>query len=322
MSEFVLHVGMTKSGTTTLQDLFALHTQIHTLGKTKHVNVPGGFLNEDVRTFLTPLLFSGPRDDINLPELQRQYREVILPEAEPGQVVVASWEGLANRPPAKFTARVERIRSVVGPCKILFTLRDPVKWAASWYLQTLKNNFIRRTGDRKFQGKPYLDFETWFHVRIAERKTVDRLFCCPENIRRTVALLGASSVGVFPLEELAADTESYFTRLAEFVGIDSVETIRLAGGSHHNPRLLEAELEYIRQVGSDPARTGAWAEQSADERRAALKEHLAANGQSSEPAHIEVPESLREQIIDANRSGNRWIESELGIDMKSYGYQL
>jgi len=322
LSEFLLHVGMTKSGTKTLQDLFATHSQVYALGKMKRNNVSGGFRSEEVRALLSPLLFESPEHDIDLPELQRQYRELILPQAAGKQVCVASWEGLANRPPVKFAARIERVRAVVGPCKILFTLRNPVKWAASWYLQTMENNFIRRSAERRFKGRPYLDFDVWFDERINERKTVERVFCCPDNIRDTAELLGADSVGVFLLEELAVDPEKYFTRLARFMGVDSAEAIQLARNSHHNSRLLDAEFEYIREVGSDQARSKAWEEQSPTERSAAMKAHVEASVDRTSLARVDVPESISKQIIEANMSGNRWIQSELGIELERYGYQV
>lgn len=64
-TRLLLHVGLSKTGTTTLQRaLFANHPEISYLGKYVPSKAPKGCLSQDVYDFLNPLLwdFSRPLD--------------------------------------------------------------------------------------------------------------------------------------------------------------------------------------------------------------------------------------------------------------------
>ena len=327
MSTFVFHVGITKSGTTTLQrSVFTHHPDVFYLGKYKGLGntTKKGTRNEDVFSVLEPVLWRNLREPVDLEATRSAYEERIAPMIESGQTIIASWESFANLPPAKFSERLRRVQTVVGDIKVLFTLRNPVNWLPSQYLEGLQNNYFKNSRDRLFHGRPYLDFDTWLNMRAEENNNqgLGGFLRYNHNIRHCVEELGRENTGVYPLEYLAKDPDQYYLELSEFLSIDVSTTKELSRGTHHNPRLLAVDVEFMRLIAADPEKLAVWQAQSVAERHRAFQAMRDGYGDEENlaSARIEMPYESRALVEEATAEGHRWLSAQFGCSLNDYGY--
>ena len=235
--------------------------------------------------------------------------------------MVASWEALGTAQPAKFCKMLNRVKSVVDDVGLLFVLRNPLTWAPSLYLQNVQGNYVRNNR-RRFASTPYLSLGSWMESHATRSGDLCTWLCHSTNIQTAVSLLGRENVGVFLYEELSNQPNTYFTSLARFLGIDAQESLRLVLGSHFNPRLLQAELEFIEQVGNSLPGKIRWRFSQPAQRRRAMKAYLAKQGHPTQPARILLTEEWQERVSEATRAGNQWLASELGLDLAAHGYPI
>lgn len=322
MNRFFLHVGLPKTGTSTLQRaLFAHHSQIYYLGKLvgngagrKHCR------DMEVQKLLEPLLWNLDQP-FHIAATRERYTRTVLDNAAVGQLVVASWEALGKSSPAGFRKMLTRVKSVIDDFGLLFVLRNPLTWAPSQYLQSVQGNYVKNNRGR-FASKPYLSLESWMASHASRTGHLGEWLCHSSNIQIALSLLGRENVGVFLYEELCGQPDAYFTSLARFLGIDVQESLRLALGSHFNTRLLQAELDYIEQVSNSLPGRIRWRFSQPVQRRRAMKAYLARQGHPTQPARIQLTEEWQERVSEATRAGNQWLASELGLNLAAHGYPI
>jgi hypothetical protein len=142
----LLHIGLPKTGTTSLQELlFGAHPEIRYFGQT---NV---WSDRDANIVLRALLL-GDADDT------AAAREVLASVMETGSAIVISDEALtlgefmlrATRWPVKsdHIATAHRAHKLLGDAEVLIVLRNQADWLESWHLQGLKSGKYTETGYR------------------------------------------------------------------------------------------------------------------------------------------------------------------------------
>ena len=123
---FLLHIGLLKTGTTTLQQsLFTHHPGIYYFGKDKKkYKPPKNCQSQEIYKFLNPLIWDLSRS-LDIEKHKVILRERILPGIEPGKFMIGSWEALGDSP-IRHAERIKQLHSIFGLCRIMMTIRTPL----------------------------------------------------------------------------------------------------------------------------------------------------------------------------------------------------
>jgi hypothetical protein len=136
-SRILLHIGLPKTGTTSLQELvFSVHSGIRYFGQT---NV---WSDAEAKTVLKALLL-GDESDL------AAARTILGRASSDDPAIVISDEALtlgefmlrSTRWPVRsdHVATARRARALIGQCQVLMVLRNQADWIESWHLQGLKS---------------------------------------------------------------------------------------------------------------------------------------------------------------------------------------
>lgn len=320
----LLHVGLPKTGTTTLQQaIFPNHSQIFYLGKFFRTSIERGCLSNDVHEVLQPL-FWGHKKAFDTKETKRLCREKIFPQVSEDKCLLVSYEVLGNRPTRTFRRMLERAKEVFGSCRILFVLRNPLTQIPSEYLQNVEGGFIDPNRREWMDTRCFLDIETWFAKKNMTRAkggaVNDRgpFFSSNyiQNIQASIELLGKENVGVFLFEELQRQPEKYYRSIAQFIGIDPDEAFLLSQQKHLNKRITQGELEKIRQLYSS-----FWIRALLPLLSKRLRRGLLLTAaKSSRPAKVELASEFQGKIVAATREGHHWLVENLDLPLEQHGY--
>lgn len=220
----IIHVGIEKTATTTLQEfLFARHREISYLGRPY-----GQKLGELVAAVYRDdsIFFDAKKwDAVARAELNR-----IRPE---GKVVVLSEEFLASWITRDLGLTATRLRKLFGPAKIIITIRRQTDLLASLYADTIK---MRR----------YQTFESWLEDGLCgEKGRILARYDFESLARYYESEFGEGNVGIFVFEELVGNVEGFARRISAFLGIDHKETHALLRGNRANPRKSGRLVRYI-----------------------------------------------------------------------------
>lgn len=321
MKRFVLHTGISKTGTATLQQtVFAAHPQIYYLGKSSNNGVSRGCRSEEVYALLQPVLWDGA-ENVDWPQLAAGFQSRVMGAVGADQVAVGSWEGLGSMRTENFRQLLARLQRLDPAAGMLISLRNPLSWVGSQYLQEVQGQFVKNNRDMKFRRRPWLDFDGWMRSNLLLAGGLDGMFGYGDNVRAAVEMLGRERVGVFLFEELASAPDDYYRGIAAFLGIDAAECTRLAAGAHRNLRLTAAAMEHIREVDRGFVRRWRWRRQDSAQRRRELRQAEEAAGDTA-GAKVLLSDRWKEAISATTSAGNRWLRDELGLPLEHYGYPL
>lgn len=318
---FALHAGLPKTATTTLQNaLFARHPEIYYLGKSALGDRRRlkGCRSEDLYQALKPILWSN-RGQIDPGALMTALHRDPSFSDPAKKIVLGSWEGLArNKNERRFLESMHRLKASVGNFRFIITLRNPLQWVPSLYLQHLNGHFVN--GDRpRIGSRTYVDFDTWFHLDPAG---ASEIFAYGKNVQHALDELGKHNVGVFVFEEFVADPVDFAQRLCQFLDIDGTPSRQLLADRHLNPRTTEGQTRLMRETQRSWLRRTIWRFSSATARRRALRKTSVDEDTNARPARIELTDEARERIIHQSASINRWLSSEFGLSLERHGYPM
>lgn len=314
----VLHVGLQKTATTTLQRaLFAQHSDIFYLGKDRRSAAQKGCRNSEVYDLLAPAIWA-PNRGFNAEDMREETKELIEPQAGEKAVTIGSWEALGNIGTRKFTEMLRRLAVVFGDVRVMICLRNPVNWLKSLYLQELEGQFKKR--NRRHLGfNTYVEFEKWLELKGGWNSGSNGMFCFGENIREASELLGKDRVGVFVFEELLADPAAYYAEICEFLGIDVDEALRLTQDKQFNPTLSGTQLRLLRDTQSSLLKRFLW---SIGSRRLRVRALDGLAPVDKEKVEIQISPSTVAEIEDGVRDTNRWLAAEFDLPLEDHGYPL
>ena len=317
MNICAIHVGLPKTATTLLQaHLFPRHSQIEYLGK--YVKGRSKFRDDAVRT----VIMGTTRGDVfraNVHRCRRVFSRKVCPTLGANRVPLWSNEGLMTGGQARRRATAENLRAVFGDCKVIITLRHPVRFAESMYLQKLKTAHHRT--EWRFGVPPRcFGIDQWLrmHWRRPRKGPL-----CHLDYARTIEILadvfGKEALGVFLFEQLVEDAERFVGSVCRFLGVDAEEGATPTAGKRANDRLTLAQLDGIKAAERSllwstvyrfaPRRVRAWI--------IGIRK-----GKGKEPVRAQVSPPWRQRIGEATRHGNRWLEDQWNLPLKRYGYPL
>ncbi|MCJ8329119.1 MAG: sulfotransferase domain-containing protein [Lentisphaeria bacterium] len=309
----LLHVGLEKTGSSTLQEtLLYKHPQVHYLGKIKgNDSKQKSCLDEITYRILDPILWNLD-EPMNTEATLALFHDKLLPSVSEDQILVGSWEGLGSQAIKAQIEMLNRTQAIFGGCRIMITLRNPLSRLPSLYLQNLYGNFMKQKKGI-FDSHDYVDIETWFSKRMSNEK----LFTYVDFIQSSIEQLGRENVGIFLFEELKEDPNAYYKSICEFMGIDSEIGVSLTQNKHVNPRMSEEQLTYMHSIQSSFFKRSLNSFRSVKSRKNALRAK-----KSGPPAKVILTDHIIQKVSDASREGHRWLVENLNLPLERYGYPL
>lgn len=299
----VIHPGFAKTATTTLQQaVFPRHSQIHYLG------VPAA------NPALHQLLFKIASEDSTRFDIDAA-RAALLPHLAPPTgrtVTLLSHENLTLYEAKDKGLVATRLHALLGPGRIMFTLRRQEDLVASWYLQKL-GKYLR---DRR-----YLTPEQYFRMKLKEpgRSILDDIdydatIACYER------LFGRDNVGIVPYEQLRTDPRGFAGAIAGCLGVDAPELARLLASAHLNSAQSRRRVAAVRIAAKFLPR--ALIEAGVALLPKLLRRRLSAFIDSGQRARVELSSVASDWIGEHCRAGNRRLDSRYGGVLARYGYTL
>ena len=320
MTGIVLHIGLSKTATTTLQRaVFQNHSQIYYLGKVAGSRHGRQCASADTYDFLAPLLWQTDQP-CDIAAAKDFYAGTLKPRVGANQITLGSWEGLGQQGTASFEASIQRLVAVCGACRILITLRNPVTRLPSMYLQHLRGNQMQL-------AERYVTFDEWLDSQEQQIGSLQGVFAYREYVEMAMSLLGATNVGVFLFEALQSDPKQYLQDVSGFLGINAQETIELAEGRHFHTRLFESQVDRMQAIHSSLAGRLAWRLFSVERRKKSIGFSdtdgvIESTVADDSPASVELSPETVQRISDASREGNNWLANTLHLELRKYGYAL
>ena len=317
MTRCCIHVGLPKTATTMLQvDLFPHHSQLDYLGK--FCERRSMFRDSAVRAIIMDIA----RGNVFKPDLDRcrsRFAESIGPAAMAGKVPLWSSEDLTGGALRRRRARAENFRAVFGDCRVIITLRHPLRLMESMYLYKLRDANLG-AGRQLGSAPRYFGIDQWLREgwNRPEKGALAHL-----EYARTIEILagvfGRDAIGIFLFEQLVEDAQRFLRSLCGFIGIDPAEGIRLTAGKRQNDRLTAAQLDRIKAIEHSVLRSTAFrfAPKALRERMLGRR---GANGSS--PARAQVSPEWRERIVELTRPGNRRLVEQWKVPLDRYDYPL
>ncbi len=321
MRKCFLHVGLPKTGTSTLQKhLFPHHRQIDYFGK--YTGDAGkrklrGCRDKEVYAFMNELFWKNPSCP-NLDVCRHLYNHAILPSFDERKIPVFSWENLLAIPPCVRPVCVRNFYSILGACKIILTIRQPYKFLEAAYFQYVKRQWIGQ--DAGWGKRPrILPFEPWLESNLMSEESH---LTYAESVSSCVDILGKENVGVFVFEELIEDESRYIRSMCHFIGIDPEEGVLLATGRHENKRFTVETMNRINDIQGSLLRSFRVRFTSIRQRRKILGIMAGGAASNPSPARVEIPEKFHRLIAERTCEGNRWLADNWNLPLERHGYPL
>ena len=304
----LLHVGFCHSGTTSLQqNFFASRRDIFYCGSTGD---HGGILS----------LIKYEED---WPSVERKVRVLcdthIWCAIGPTQRLVVSDETLVEQPEVYYTPQkmpvgliAQRLKRLFPRAVILFTLRNQFDYVVSCYLN-LKRNYAY-LADRCIE-----DFDAWFagnHSQIANQYLRNLDYSRP--ISAFVEAFGRKAVAVLPLEARGQlGDEAYLGRIGDLLGIEISE----ADADNFRP------IRNRRVSSIEDAMLTRWHDPVVRRLHHSLgappgTEHARPWVNGGEPARVPLNQSQIATIYRRCADGNRYLQSQFGVDLAALGYPM
>ncbi|MCU0286545.1 MAG: sulfotransferase [Acidobacteria bacterium] len=307
--DIVLHVGFSKTGTTTLQKhLFSRHSQVQYLGKP--------FNDNNFKTLLHQLIMQ--ESTVYDPsELKKYLENEILKKYDPGKkIIVLSEEMLLSYSKTRDKGLVaQRLKEVFPFARVLFTIRDQ--------FEILKAAYLSRGRQLNYVPTRYLGLHVSFREWLALAfENVERSYLGHADYYKTIAyyagLFGKDKICILLLEELIHNPTQYAGKLADFLGIAAGETQELVKGQHANRGISRFQLE------AEALRSRWYPFNRYFLISKLLKIYLVLtkNAQKNQDADVQVPVDLINKISELYKAGNRSLMNEYGLPLVEYGYKL
>ncbi len=313
-----LHMGLPKTATTTLQNtLFSQHPGICYLGKRSGWEPEKGCASAEIDRALRPIFWH--RGEPIDPVLVRSVLQAHSRERGPEKPILGSWEALLVGRPAAFQAMLREAKNIFGDVRLVVTLRNPLKRLPSAYLHALKS--CTKTGKHHTipKGRVFLPFDEWLAGSRRGLTTHNYRFDFDENLRFAVKLLGKDKVGVFLMEDMIENRQTFFADILNFMGVDDAG-VELIEDKHLNPALTTAQLNFLKTIDASKEKRKQWLALGRRERRLRMNE-IAKTG-NSEKYTIVLTDAQRELVEARSGDLNRWLVETFGLDLERHNYPL
>lgn len=318
MVDFILHIGLHKTATTTLQRaLFYHHSQVYYLGR--HRDYSGHRESRNMalyKRFIQPVLME-PESILSTDTINQALIELIDKELNQQKVIIGSWEHLASMNPDMFRQMLRNLMMVLdGNVKLMLTIRHPLSWIPSKYLHELKQIFLKRARHRS--RNTFIELEDWLGIHH-EHERLSRKFFFVDNIKQAVDIIGEDGIGVFVYEELLQKPHQFYGKICTYSNISYSECMRLVSRKCLNTRLTQSMLSVIQKTQASPINRLLWKFRSS----ASCRKQLArAATVDTDPAIISLTDIHKQAIITASRPAFDYLNQTFRLGLEQYDYPL
>ena len=239
---FYLHVGASKTASTTLQGhFFPAHPDLFFLGKEESTL-------RNVKRWATPEIFTVVTD-INRKNMDYCLDQNTLAAAlgyirlnNGGRPIVYSYEDICEFTGPSPFEKISRFRNVFGefgPIRIVMGVRDQVDLLKSLYLTLHRAEMLRIAG-KKLSWYPTFDQYIDINFRYAYGAVLES-FRFSIILDHYASIFGAENIFVYAFEDLKRDPVSMLRSLCRFMGVDEnasciTETARARENQHYSAR--------------------------------------------------------------------------------------
>lgn len=318
----LLHIGLPKTGTSLLQTrLFARHSGVGFFGKHPE-REPGPVMRDAETEEVYEQLAAQRMFETDLARCRRWYQDQVAPEIGAGRVPVISYEAIARGSAERLRRRAENFRAACGPCRVMVTLRNPLKLVESMYFQNLKSRCL---GAMSGFGKTpkFVPMQHWLDAAWSRPEHgALALLNYPACVEVFADVFGADNVRVFLYEDLAADSRAYLRSVCEFVGIDAEQGARLADGQSENVRWTADAVSRFQAISSSPLKRNLYRFAPVGWRQRMLGLTGAARSSTGNRAKAVLPDDWAERITDYTRDGNRAIARRFALPLERHAYPV
>lgn len=309
---FVIHVGFSKTGTTTLQNhLFGKHPQVEYLGKPY---ADSHFKQELHRLMMEDsIAYQVDVDGLPLREMVAAKRGQMNPEK---RVLLLSDEMFVSYTKVRDKGVIaRRIQDVLAPQKVIFTIRNQMELLKSAYLSRGRLLF---NVPARFAGLS-VTFEQWlalgyqqFHRSYIEHADFSKTIAC------YASLFGRENLCVLLLEELIHNKAAHLERLSRFLDIDVAQSLSYVQDAHEHKEVSQAVLDF------EALNTRLFPFNSWLPVRGALQlvSAIGKKIKKETPAAVTITPVWAERLSQIYRAGNQQLVQEYDLPLAQYGYPL
>ena len=311
-----IHVGLPRTGTKTLQwQLLSRHPEIHYVGTwsrragriTQRPSRP--YVDAEARElFKDQFMDSVSMDLARCRELWRSLES----RADPDKTIVWSNEVLSWGPAHSRAVRAEMMWRLFRPCRIVFTLREPVDHLESVHRMLLRTHIVRPSE----RGASLEGIDTWFED--PEASPYEKVFDHAETVRGYRELFGSDAVKVLLFEQLREDPRRFFAEVSDHLGVDPEVGAGLYEDRVDNARISDRQVRLAGRLQKHPF-VSRLANRLPDGFRAYVLYRIP---RRATPSSASLSESNANRVRELSRASNRWFRDEFGLPMERYGYSV
>jgi hypothetical protein len=304
-----LHVGFSKTGTTTLQQfLFSKHSRIEYLGKP--------YTDDILKTHLQRLIM---QDSLvyDPAELADYFsKEVLKKTHRSKKIILISEEMLVSYSKVRDKGMVAgRLKKIFRPDRIIITIRNQFEILKAAYLSRGR---LLLNVPVKYEGL-HVSFADWLEL---SNRNIDRSYLGHVDYFKTIdyysQLFGRDNVCVLLLEELIDRPEAYVRKLTGFLDIDFDEALVLLTGKHANKGIAQSRLEF------ESLNTKFFPFNRFVLIPAMLKLYFSLKKivKKDKDAEVRIPEDWTERLVKLYGEGNRKLSRVYNLPVEKYGYPV
>jgi hypothetical protein len=257
----------------------------------------------------------------NLDRARGLFDSAVAPWLQEGKVPVWSWESLALSQPALRLVRAQNLRAVFGPCKLVITLRQPVRLVESVYFQHLKRENVGGKY-RRFRRPWVHSIDSWLEEGWGSFRAPGAHLDYANTVEIFARVFGRENVGVFLFEDLVADPEAFVRRLCGFIGVEADVGVALTQQARRNDRWRAEHLSALEDIGASRRKRWAFRLQDKPGRLRMLGLDGPLGSAQGQPARVHLSGYWRARIAERTAPGNAALSRDWDLPLHLHGYPL
>jgi hypothetical protein len=300
MSMLLLHVGLSKSGTTALQQLFfAKHPLIRNVGKPDYAQ------DQRMMALRNWVMGEGPADPA-----RDAFRHCVAPLlAGPNPVVISEENFSAKVPERRAAAR--RLYDMFGGARILITVREPVAMLESLYIA-----WLTHAGNRY----PYMPIEAWLEHqwRLWQDDGDSYMFRADGAAIADIYAghFGAENVKIMLFEQLRSDPMTFCRQLAGFMQMQSDPALDEIGAALSQSKINQRKTTYDAGLARLPL------QQLRPLIPGFLKSMLRRSFDKGTAAKTDIGPVWQSRLTEWSVASNLQLRDRWGLAVEQYGYAV
>jgi hypothetical protein len=308
-SNIALHVGFSKTGTTTLQQfLFSKHSQIEYLGKP--------YTDDILKSHLYRLIGQESLVYDHSPLAEYFSKKILKTEHGSKRLILISDEVLVSYSKVLDKGMVaQRLKKVFPGARVIFTIRNQLEILKAAYLS--RGRLLLNVPD-KYEGL-HVSFEDWLELSY---RSIERSYLGHVDYFKTIdyysGLFGRDNVCILLLEELIDRPGEYVKKLAGFLGIDYDEALALVAEQHANRGITRYRLEFESLITKFFPFHHFFLVLGLVKLYFLLKRVI----KKDQYAEVSIPVGWSERLGGLYCEGNRKLSSVYQLPVEKYGYPL